>query len=117
MRDMIVIDCGQAGIARFKKGVAQRFEVGDGFVYVSGKIKLADETLFDAILEIDTSSSCEHWGTMIFMDKGPPAVQGEPEFLKILGRSKDEVFPYTYRPDPEMLPEDDIHTGDDGWSG
>jgi hypothetical protein len=41
-----------------------------GMLKVPGVVKVADGTLYPALLDIDCSSSGEHWGTVFFTPKG-----------------------------------------------
>jgi len=79
----------------------------------SGKVKMADGTIHDAILELCDSDSGEHNGTGIWTDTDL-VFQDDPKFLEKLGKTKEQVFPYIYKYDGTM--ERDHHTGDDGWS-
>ena len=56
-----------------------------------------------------------HWGTMIFTERGP-AFSGDDNFLDVLNKTKEEVYPYKYKYDRKLVSENDIHVGEDGWS-
>lgn len=100
----------------FTAGGKKRLPLGDGMVMVNGQVKLADGTLCYAVLEISEEDSGEHYGTGIMLphDLGI-TFQNDPDFLKKLGRTKKDVYPYKYRYDGTVHC-DDHHVGDDGWS-
>lgn len=86
-----------------------------GLVAVNGRVRFADGTEAYAILEIDEDSSGEHGGTGIFLPDGTITFQEDRDFFSRLGKSKDEVFPYSYRYDVPVHCSDH-HVGEDGWS-
>jgi hypothetical protein len=97
-------------------GGKQRRSMGEeGFFVFSSDIRLADGTEYDGFVELDETSSGEHWGTGIILADGKLVWQDAPDFLEQLGKTKEEVFPYRYRPrvEPRCY---DHHRGDDGWS-
>ena len=114
----INIDFGSGGCHVFVAGGRKRALIEHpGMVAVNGLVKLNDGTECFAILTIDETSSGEHWGTGIFIDD--PAVitfQDDPDFLEKLGKTKDQVFPYSYKYTGEVRTLCDHHVGDDGWS-
>ena len=71
-----------------------------GFVTVPGVAKGEDGNIYVALLELDVSSSCEHWGTVFFTPQG--AVDGNEnqedaqEILHQIG-----VYDYWYTPELE----------------
>lgn len=79
----------------------------------SGKVRLADGTEHDAILEFCDHDSGEHYGTGIWTESGV-AWQDEADFLSKLGKTKEQVYPYKYKYAGYI--EHDHHIGDDGWS-
>ena len=87
-------------------------------VLVNATIKMADGTTAHALIEIDEQSSGEHCGTAIFTPDGQLAWQndGLTRFLRILGKTREQVFPYTYRYHAPLNCVD-IHTDDNGWGG
>jgi len=103
----------------FMAGGRKRLAFGDGGIYVNGIVRFANGQEAYAILEIDESSSGEHCGTGIFIsdDVYPCDMtwQGDKDFCQRLGLTKDEVFPYTYKPTGKVRCENH-HVGDDGWS-
>jgi hypothetical protein len=104
----------------FTAGGRKRHDFGDGQVIVNGLVKLNDGTRCAALLEIDESSSGEHGGTGIFyIDKEGLCnivFQGDEGFPELLGKTKKEVFPYTYKYARGTVHCNDIHIGEDGWS-
>ena len=86
-----------------------------GTVMVNGLIRFADGTEAFALLEIDESSSGEHGGTGIFTEDGF-TWQDDPDFLKQIGKTKGQVFPYRYKYTGEVRANSDHHIGSDGWS-
>ena len=127
----INIDYGR-GKATFTVGGRKRVltdKIGDsrsrgdvGQVLVNGLVRFADGTEAYAILDIDESSSGEHWGTAIFIPAKDPRYsvdlvwQDDDDFLARLGKTKDQVFPYKYKYTGEVRALSDHHVGDDGWS-
>lgn len=85
-----------------------------GFVMVNGIVRFADGTEAYALLEIDETSSGEHHGTGIFL---PYAItfQGDNDFLAKLGKTHEQVFPYSYKYTPQLNCYDH-HVDDNGWS-
>lgn len=93
--------------------------VADHWAVASGRVVLADGTPCWAIIELDPSSSGEHYGTGIFFPDGSLKFQDEPGFLdrmKKHGKTKDDIFPYRYSYSPAALGRDH-HVGASGWSG
>lgn len=84
-------------------------------VLVSGEIMTKDNTRFDAVLLFDESSSGEHWETFFLIPGQGVVCQTEKNFLKKVGKTKAQVFPYKYRYHV-ALHCSDHHVGDDGWS-
>lgn len=103
----------QATFERGKSKVVEREIDGIMWSTRSGKVRLADGTEHDAILEFCDNDSGEHYGTGIWTDKGV-AWQDEDDFLEKLGRTKEQVFPYKYRYAGHI--HGDHHVGADGWS-
>jgi|FLOH01.1.fsa_nt_gi hypothetical protein len=93
---------------------AVRIFKDSGDFLVNADLKAADGTMFDAVLVIDIFSSGEHCGTYILL---PDKIvkQGEPGFLEQIGKTSEEFFPYKYKY-RAVLPCQDHHVGDDGWS-
>ncbi|MDY6958320.1 MAG: hypothetical protein SVK08_04110 [Halobacteriota archaeon] len=85
-----------------------------GFVLVTGKVKIADGTLYDAILLFDENSSGEHWGTY-FLLKDKIVSQDDDDFIKRLGKTESEIFPYKYKRTAPIYCEDH-HVNKNGWS-
>ena len=79
----------------------------------AGKVRLADGSEHNAVLQFCDSDSGEHYGTAIWVEDGL-AWQDEDDFLPRLGKTKEEVYPYSYKYAGTM--ERDHHTGADGWS-
>jgi len=72
----------------------------------SGKVKLADGTIHDAVLDFCDSDSGEHYGTGIWTGTGL-VWQDDEHFLKALGKTKRDVYPYIYHADTPVP--GDIH--------
>jgi hypothetical protein len=102
------------GKETFTAGGRRRVALGDGMVIVNGRVRLADGTECYALLEIDESSSGEHCGTAIMTESGV-WFSDEARFLKRIGKTKDQVYPYSYKYDAALRCHDH-HVGDDGWS-
>jgi len=102
------------GKETFTAGGRRRVVLSDGMVIVNGRVRFADGTEYYALLEIDESSSGEHYGTGIMTDTGV-WFQDEDEFLKQIGKTKDQVYPYSYKYDAALRCHDH-HVGKDGWS-
>ena len=115
----IIIDYGKAGKHTFIAGGRKRRLIDEDYstctVAVNGLVRFADGTEAYAILEIDESSSGEHWGTGIFLPDGGFSWQFDDDFVQRLGKRKEEVFPYTYKYTGPVRA-NDHHIGADGWS-
>lgn len=99
------------------KTVTEEDEHGATWALCAATVKLADGSEHEAVVDLCVSDSCEHYGTAIKLPGGAGwVVQGEPDFLKRLGRTAEQVFPYRYRYDAAGRWEDH-HIGPDGWSG
>ena len=85
-------------------------------VMVNGEIRLADGTEAYALLEIDESSSGEHWGTGVFLPCGDVVWQDDADFLARIGKTSGQVFPYKYKYTGAVRALSDHHVGNDGWS-
>jgi len=97
-------------------------EVVDGVTWARrrGIVRFADGTEHSALLHFCESDSNEHYGTEILFESpcGSRAalvrLDGEPETLRELGKTRAQVFPYKYKYEgPACV---DHHIGDDGWS-
>lgn len=93
----------------------KRIEVEEEMVLVSGSVIVRDGTKFDAVLLIDESSSGEHCETFFLVAGQGIISQSEKNFLKRLGKTKGQVFPYKYKCHV-ALHCSDHHVGKDGWS-
>jgi hypothetical protein len=98
----------------FKENGRKRYKLGDGIVMVNADVILADGTHFFAVLEIDEESSGELCGTHLLLPQAI-ASQGEEDFLSLLGKTTDQIFPYKYKLRTSLHCVN-IHTGEDGWS-
>ena len=87
-----------------------------GIVMINGLIRFADGTEGYVVLEIDETSSGEHCGTGVFLPCGDLVWQNEEGFLAAIGKTKDEAYPYTYKPTGTIKTYDNHHIGSDGWS-
>jgi len=115
--------CYQRGkpATTFIAGGCERLEVDEYLTVVNGKVKLADGTVCNALLEIDETSSGEHCGTGIFFTEPDGACnitfQGDENFLTPLGKTKEQVYPYKYRYEPGLVHCYDHHIDEEtGWS-
>lgn len=82
----------------------------------TGLVRIADGTLYPALLHFCESDSNEHYGTELlkdgeFVDLNDP---DKPDFLERLGKTKEELYPYHYKYNGP--PCWDHHIGEDGWS-
>ena len=87
-----------------------------GYIMVNGVIRFADGTEAFCLLEIDEHSSGEHCGTGVFLPNGEVIFQDEEGFVEALGKSKEQVFPYRYKPTGKVRTSRNHHIGEDGWS-
>ncbi len=106
----------------FVAGSPGKFDVGGGYLMMSGELQLANGQTAYAVLEISTQDGGEHCGTGIML----PAYNGRPQTivfqsdknflsqLKRFGITKDDIFPYKYRYYDRL--DRDHHVGEDGWS-
>ena len=103
----------------FTAGGRKRLDLGEGMVIVNGVVRFANGQEHYAVLEIDESSSGEHWGTGIFIPSDKHACdmtwQDDDDFFQRLGLTQEEVYPYTYKYTGNVKC-NDHHIGDDGWS-
>ena len=93
------------------------------FTRRKGIVRFADGTEHKAILDFCESDSNEHYGTSVLIAENPECFedchesftdQGDVDFFEKLGKTKDQVYPYTYKYEgPRCY---DHHIGDDGWS-
>ena len=113
------IEHRDGSVTKFIAGGRKRKVIEDGeygvYVLVNAEVKLADGTKAHALLEIDESSSGEHCGTGVFKDDGGFVWQNEPNFLIALGKTSEEVYPYTYKCSAKLKC-NDHHVGENGWS-
>ena len=82
-------------------------ESGNGMVTVPGIAKVADGTLYIALLDIDTNGQGEHWGTTFFTPNGVLQDQNEAAWNKI-----KPFIPYEYWYVPWFESECHIYWGD-----
>jgi hypothetical protein len=81
------------------------------WIDATGVVRLADGTEYPALLNLCMSDSGEHYGTWVHLD-AVGWVELSPD---VLGRSREQVFPYRYRYHfAGLFP--DHHVGADGWS-
>ena len=107
------------GLVKLTAGQNKLALVSGHWAVASGRVVLADSTPCWAIIELDPSSSGEHYGTGIFLPDGNLEFQGDPDFMdsmKHWGKTKDDIFPYRYSYSPAALGRDH-HVGASGWSG
>ena len=108
----------------YMKGCSEAFRRGrdkevvweqDGVTWSlrTAKLRLADGTEHDGIVQICETDSGEHYGTGIWVDDGV-TWQDDADFLERLGRTKEQVFPYKYNYFGYVPC--DHHVRDDGWS-
>lgn len=120
------IDFGGGKVSTFTAGGRKRLLIEKlrdsmahgsiGYVVVNGLVRFADGTEAFCLLEIDESSSGEHGGTGVFLPNGNLVWQDESGFLKALGKTKEQVFPYRYKYTGAVKALRDHHVGEDGWS-
>ncbi len=93
------------------------------FTRRKGIVRFADGTEHKAILDFCESDSNEHYGTSILIAENPECFedgegsftdQGDADFCKRLGKTSEQVFPYTYKYEGPRC--EDHHIGEDGWS-
>ena len=111
----VVVDFGGGKEASFIAGGRKRREVGHGWVFVNGRIRFADGTEAYCLLEISELDSGEHFGTHVFLPNGTMTSQNEKGFLRALGKTKEQVYPYKYKYTAKINCYDH-HIGEDGWS-
>ncbi len=75
-----------------------------GFVMVPGVVETADRRRYVVLLELDTASSGEHWGTDFFTPKGILSDREDSGKVRALLKNG---YPYTYWYTPTYT--DDIH--------
>ena len=92
----------------------QRVEIYDGFVLVNADVIIADGTHYNAVLGISESDDGEHCETH-FLINGVDIESSHPNLCKVLGKTKEQIWPYIYKY-RVALECDDIHVGEDGWS-
>jgi hypothetical protein len=105
---------GEGKSAIFTEGRSKCVDHGDGFITVTGKVKIADGTKYDAIIDICAEDSGENYGVMLWVN-GELTHQQDSNFLTTLNKTADQVFPYRYNYRPHYI-NHDHHVGDDGWS-
>ena len=111
----VTVDFGGGKHTTFTAGGRRRYVMGHNFVLVNGTIKFADGSKAYCLLEIDESSSGEHWGTGVFLPNGGFAWQDDKDFATQVNKTKGQIYPYRYRYAPQ-LECNDHHVGEDGWS-
>ena len=110
----ITISFGYGRSHAFTAGGHDKYEVVDGMFTVNGRVRIADGTEYYAVLELSEIDGMEHNGTMLFVGNSlvDPHSKGS---LALMGKKKEEVFPYKYKYDA-MFDRYDHHVGPDGWS-
>lgn len=78
-----------------------------GYYLITGKIKIADGTIYPAILGVSTTDQGELFEAYFYVD-GKWLHQDE-ELPKKLGKTKKEVLPYMYHLNVKV--QGDLHTG------
>lgn len=66
-----------------------------GYFLIGGKIRIADNTEYYAILGISSDDSGELFEAHFFIN-GEWVSQKDEQFLKKLGKKKNQIFPYKY---------------------
>ena len=91
-------------------------ETGCKWSIRSGKVKLADGTEHDAVIQLCDQDSGEHWGTGVWVAGCPRGIvwQDDHDFLTVLGKTTKQVFPYRYKYHGVIA--NDHHVSADGWS-
>lgn len=101
--------------AIFTATTPKRVSLGQGMVLVSATIKAKDGTSFDAVIKLDESSAGEHWETFFLIPGQGIIRQGDTGWLKRLGKTRKQVFPYQYQYHVKLKCRD-FHIDADGWS-
>jgi len=101
----------------FGKGARPKHVVmGDGFSIISADFVLADGTKMKGFVEICTADGGEHYGSAFYLPwSNGLAEQDEDNFLPKMRKSKEEVFPYSYRYHG-WESSYDHHLNEQGWS-
>ena len=115
MTNKATIRFTSAETATFVRGETKQHVIDNGaFAMMTGKVRIADGTEYDALIELCVVDSGEHYGTGLWVDDGV-TFQDDDDFLKRLGKTAEQVFPYRYNYSPHYV-SSDHHVGDDGWS-
>ena len=111
-----------AGSETFTAGGSKRYVIEEystspscGTIMVNGLIRFADTSLAYCLLKISEVDSGELLSVGVFLPKGTIVYSGDADFLCLLGRSREEVFPFTYKCTGPVNC-DDMHVGPSGWS-
>lgn len=75
-----------------KRGRIQR---NSGYFLIPGKIKIADETLYTAILGVSSDNLGELF-EVFFLINGKWVSQEDKNFIKKIKKKGDQIFPYRY---------------------
>ncbi len=66
-----------------------------GYFLITGNIKIADGTIYPALLGISSNDSGELFESYFFIRNKLISQHGK-NFMKLIGKKKEEVFPYKY---------------------
>ncbi len=78
-----------------------KIKKNSGYFLINGKIKISDGTIYNAILGISSDDSGEMFEAYFYVnDKW--ISQNNKNFLRLLDKKKDEVFPYKYHLNVEV---------------
>ena len=78
---------------------SEHIDCSMGMVTVPGLVQASDGNIYPAILDIDASSSGEHWGTHFFTPKGVLSDQSKD---KEIVQEVNKLIPYKYWYTPEL---------------
>lgn len=94
------VDLGEGIIHTVGESLVNVADTEEQFGLLSAKIRLANGMQCFGVVSLCIHDSCEHYGTVIFVPDGAAgvkvAIQGERDFLSVLGLKKEDVFPYRY---------------------
>jgi len=85
----------------------------DGLVMVNTDVKLNDGTILDAVCTFDEWSSGEHCGTFFLVDG---KIYDPQELIKAKIKTREEVFPYSYKYRVPLHCHDHHVNEETGWS-
>lgn len=66
-----------------------------GYFLITGKIKIADGSIYSALLGISSDDSGELFEAYFFVN-GKLVSQDDKDFLRMMGKEEGQIFPYKY---------------------